>query len=165
MPSFAALTLGTKLLLVAGALLFVDLFLTWQRVPLDFGPGARVTENLDAWDFWGLLIGLLTLGLLAAVIARQVNDELVPGSRWELLVLVVSSLVLAFAVVKNFRDSDSTWASYLGVLLAGAMTLGAALDWTRARHEESSTGVPWWVQPSAAARSGAADPERPRARW
>jgi hypothetical protein len=166
MPGIAALSPGTKLILAAGAILFLDLFMTWQRVAVDFGSRIQVTRDLDAWDFWGLLIGLLTLGLLAAVIVRHANDELALGSRWELLVLVLSSLVLALAVIKNFRDSDSTLASYLGVLLAGVMTLGASLDWTRARHERHSSGTPWWVQPTEpSGRSAAVDSDQPRARW
>lgn len=165
MDRIAALSTGAKLLLAGGLLLLVDLFMTWQKIALDFGPGTEVTKNLDAWDFWGLLIGLLTIGLVAGVIFRVSNDEFALGSRWELVTLVVSSVVLAIVVLKNLRDSDSTWASYLGVVLAGIMTAGAVLDWTRARSEQGSVSTAWWAQPAVPSAPASVDPEESRPRW
>ena len=165
MDRFTSLSTGTKLFLVAAVLLFVDLFLTWQELPLDFGPNSQVTGSLDGWDFWGLLIGLLTLGLLAAVIVGETNDELELDSRFELAILAVSSLVLAIAIVKNLRDSDSAWASYAGILLAALMTLGALLDWREALEDESSVELGWWAQPAGTSRRAAAAQDEQRPSW
>jgi hypothetical protein len=161
----ATLSTGTKLLVGAGVLLFVDLFLTWQEVTVPFGPGTEVTRSLDGWDVWGLLIGLLTLAVLAAVVVRHQSEGLDVDSRWELAVLVAASLVLAFVLVKNFRDSDSAWASYLGVVLAGAMTVGAYLEWARARVEDAALPAPWWTQPAASPGRSTPDPDESRPRW
>ena len=46
-------------MLVAAALLVVDLFLTWQSLEVDFGPPGTATSLLDGWDAWGLLIALV----------------------------------------------------------------------------------------------------------
>jgi hypothetical protein len=160
-----ALSTGTKLLLGAAALLFFDLFLTWQELTVPFGPQTSVTGSLDGWDFWGLLIGLLTVGVIAAVVVRHTNSQLEVDSRFDLAVLVASSLVLAIALVKNFRDADSAWASYAGVVLAGVMTVGAYLEWARARVEDAALPAPWWQQPGATSGRAAPDPDDARPRW
>jgi hypothetical protein len=182
MNTIAALSTGTKLLLGAGVLLFVDLFLTWQQVPIDFGRRAEVTQGLDGWDVWGLLIGLLTFGLLVSVAVKETREELPADGRWELATLVVAGLVLAIVVLKNFGDSDSTLQSYVGVVLAGVLTAGAYLEWTRARSEDRPLPTPWWAQASSSQgklaqgkpaqgrpterRSAAtANPDEPRPRW
>lgn len=164
MSTFAELTRGTKLLLVAAVLLFVDLFLTWQKVALHFGR-KEVTTSLDGWDFWGLWIGLLTLGLLALVVARELGVEALEDTRWEdLAPLVLSSLVLVLVLVKSARDADSAWASYVGVILAVGMVIGAFLDWSDAREEQASVYYPQPVGPSdhPAAPRDSSDETRPR---
>lgn len=165
MDWFRSLSTGTKLLGTSAVLLFVDLFMTWQKLPLDFGPKTQVTGSLDGWDFWGLLIGLLTLGLIAAVVVGEVNDELELDSRFELAVLVASSLVLAIVVVKNLRDADSAWASYVGIVLALLMTIGAFLDWREAREDESGVELGWWAQPSGTSRRAPAAQDDQHASW
>jgi hypothetical protein len=156
----ATFSTGTKLVLAAGGLLFVDLFLTWQATELDFGPNLQVTKGLDAWDFWGLLIGLLTLALLAIVIIRESDAEVLLDSRWDVVPLVLGGLVFVIAVVKNLRDSDSTWASYLGVALAAAMAVGAFLDWTRTRSDDIPVHSAWQPQPAGMSQGSAGPSER-----
>jgi hypothetical protein len=143
-----SLSTGSKLLLGGASLLFLDLFMTWQKLPLQFGEKTAM-QSLDAWDFWGLLIGLLTVGVIAAVVFGELNDDLELDSRFELALLVAASLVLALVLVKSVRDDASAWASYVGVVLAGVMTAGAALDWREAREDERSVEPAWWTQPQA----------------
>ena len=143
MQRIAAFGTGTKLLLAAGSLLIVDLFLTWQAVPLDFGRNGTVTKNLDAWDFWGLLIGLATLLVVIFAVAREFDDGLAFAPRWSRVVLGLGVLVLALAVLKNVRDSDSTWASYVGVVLAGLVAVGAYLHSTYEREPTPVAGPTW----------------------
>jgi hypothetical protein len=158
----SSLSTGSKLLLGGAVLLFVDLFLTWQKQPLRFGK-ETATQSLDAWDFWGLLIGVLTLGLIAAVVFGELNEDFELDSRFELALLGASSLVLAIAIVKNLRDDGSAWASYAGIVFAGVMTVGAFLDWREARDEESSVELGWWAQPGATRTAPGRDEKR--ANW
>jgi hypothetical protein len=167
MSRIAALSTGTKLVLGAGLLLLVDLFLTWQAVPVDFGRNGEVTKSLDGWDFWGLVIGLLTLVLLAITAIREYDYELGSDPRWDRITFALGVLVLAVAVLKNLRDSDSTWASYLGVLLAALVAVGTYLDWSRPRERAPREPVfrasPMRVSERAlAARKRA---EQPRPKW
>ncbi len=143
MKTIATFGTGTKLLIAAGGLLLVDLFLTWQAIPVNFGKNGTVTKSLDAWDFWGLLIGLATLLVVILAVAREFDDGLAFDARWNRVVLGVGILVFALAVIKNFRDSDSTWASYLGVVLAGVVAAGAYLNSTYEREPTPVEGPTW----------------------
>ena len=130
MERFKALSTGPKLLLVATPLLFVSLFFTWQKLEVDFGRAGRAEAMLDGWDFWGLLIGLLTLGLTAlAVVAYLTDVELAEDVPWDRLVLGAGIAILALTLLKNVTDADSALASYVGVLLAGLVALGAYETW------------------------------------
>ena len=71
MERFNALGRGTQMMLVGGVLLFIDLFLPWQ----DFDVGGLADEfGVDAtfsgWRGVGVILGLLTIVLLAWVIVR-----------------------------------------------------------------------------------------------
>jgi hypothetical protein len=130
MERFKALSTGPKLLLVAPPLLFVSLFFTWQKLEVDFGRAGRAEALLDGWDFWGLLIGTLTLGLASlAVVAYLTDVELPEGVPWDSLVLGGGIAILALTLLKNVTDADSALASYLGVLLAALVALGAYETW------------------------------------
>ena len=59
MAKFKALSRGTQLVLVAGPLLFLSLFFTWQHVAVDYGRAGVREVPLDGWDAWGPLLALL----------------------------------------------------------------------------------------------------------
>lgn len=127
MEGFATLSTGTKVLLVSATLLFFDLFFTWQNLPQYYGK-FHVTASLDGWDRAGLVIGLLTLALIALVVVRHTDLELSPDVPWNAITIVLAALVLAFAVLKNVTDAHSAWAAYVAVLLAAGIVVGAYLD-------------------------------------
>ncbi|HZN21372.1 MAG TPA: hypothetical protein VFB57_02290 [Gaiellaceae bacterium] len=130
MDRFRTLSTGPKLLLVATPLLFVSLFFTWQKLEVDFGRAGRAEALLDGWDFWGLLIGMLALGLTAlAVVAYLTDVELSEDVPWGPLVLGGGIAILALTLLKNVTDADSAWASYVAVLLAALVALGAYETW------------------------------------
>jgi len=131
MGRIAALSLGTKLMLASGVLLFFDLFLTWQDFDIPFGKRFTVTKSLDGWDAWGLALGLLTLSLLVILIVRDVDAELSPEVPWNMITTVLGLLVLAVALVKNLTDEHSAVPSYIGVALAALVAVGAVLDRAR----------------------------------
>jgi len=138
MERLKSLSPGQKLVLVASPLLFVSLFLTWQKLEVSFGRAGHAVSLLDGWDGWGLLIGLLALGLTVfAVIAYLTDVELSEDIPWERLLLGAGVAVLVLTVVKNLLDADSAWASYLGVVLAGLVALGAYETWAEAHERQS----------------------------
>jgi len=124
------LSLGAKLVLAGATFLFFSLFLTWQNLEIDYGPAGTGTLLLDGWDAPGLAIGFLTLALLTLAAVVYVSDvEISPDVPWELVTLVLSSVIFVLVLAKNLSDRDSAWASYLAIVIAGIIVVGAFLDW------------------------------------
>jgi hypothetical protein len=130
-----SLSRGEMIMLVAAGLLVVDLFFTWQNLQVDFHAQGIATSPLDGWDAWGLLIALASLALISAVVVVYATDvEIAEDIRWELWIFVAAAALFAMTLVKNLTDANSAWASYFGVLLAGAVLYGAFLDWAPTRQ-------------------------------
>jgi hypothetical protein len=137
MAKFKALPRGSQIVLVAGPLLFFSLFFTWQYVEVDYGRAGLATMSLDGWDAWGLLIASLLLAVVVLVALRNfTDDELSEKVSWEAITFGLGAAVFAGAVVKSATDSGSTWLSYGFVGLAGAVAVGAYLDWAETRKRE-----------------------------
>jgi len=123
MEQLKGLPLGRQLILGAGVLLLIDTFLHWQSV--DIGP---FTASRNGWHgFWGVLLGLLTIALVAWVAARAFDVELPMEIPEGLTSLVLGVLILAFALIKNLTDDYSTLWSYVGIVLAAIVAYGAWL--------------------------------------
>jgi len=74
MDRFNALGRGAQLMLIGGVLLFIDLFLPWQDFGNEFSDAVGVDASFSGWrGFGGVLVGLLTIVLLAWVIVRLVS--------------------------------------------------------------------------------------------
>jgi hypothetical protein len=122
------LSLGAKLALLSGLLLFFSLFLTWQNLEIDYGRTTSI-QALDGWDAFGLVIGLLTIGLLTFVVVVKLYDAEMAPSATELLMAVVAATILGLVVAKNLTDRNSAWASYVAIALAAGLVAGTLLDW------------------------------------
>jgi hypothetical protein len=127
MDRISALSRGAQIMLVAGVLLFISLFLPWQ----DFDLGGLADElgvdaSFNAWHgFWGWMLGLLTIVLLAWLVVRIAAVDIPLPVSSAMLAGLLGTLILFFAVIKNLVDDESTIWSYIGVLLAIAVAYGA----------------------------------------
>lgn len=130
MDRFNALGRGMQLMLVGAVLLFISLFLPWQ----DFDTsGVAESLGLDAsWSAWhgfgGYVLGLLTLVLIAWIVARLAAVDIPIPVSAAMTAAVLAFLILAFAVLKNLIDDYSAWGSYVGVVLAVVVAVGAWLQ-------------------------------------
>lgn len=141
MERIKALSTGPKLLLVATPLLFFSLFFTWQKLEVDYGPAGKGEALLDGWDFLGLLIGLVALGVTTlAVIVYLTDMELSEDVPWQRLLLAGGVTLLVLALLKNLTDADSALAGYVGVLLAALVALGAYETWAETFRRPSLIG-------------------------
>ena len=149
MEQLTGLSLGRKLILGAGVLLFIDTFFAWQKVsPL---PGVDFTAS--AWHgFWGVLLGLMTIAILAWVVARAFGVGLPANVPDGLLTLALGALIALFAVLKTLTESYSAWASYVGIVLAVGVAAGAWMTF-----QESGESLPRTIKPS----SSTSDAETP----
>jgi hypothetical protein len=137
MAKFSALARGTQLVLVAGPLLLLSLFFTWQNVAVDYGQAGVASMPLDGFDAWGLLVAVLTIVTVVLVALVQLTDvEMSDEVPWAKVTLALGATVLAVAVVKSLTDAGSTWESYAFLALAGAVAAGTYLDWVAGRKVE-----------------------------
>lgn len=126
MERFNALGRGTQIMLVAGVLLFIDLFLRWQEVEFDLGPLGEGSAGVSAWDnFLGIVLGLLTIVLLAWIAVRLASVDIPLPVSTAMTAALLGVLIVFFAVLKNLVDDYSTIWSYIGVGLAIVIAIGA----------------------------------------
>ena len=132
MKNISALSRGTQLLAAAGVLLLIDTFLAWQSVDLGV-----VDFSRNAWHgFWGVLLGLMLIALLAWVGARIAGIELPMEVPDGLITVALGALIFLFALIKGLSDDYSTFWSWIGIILAAGVAAGAWL-----RFQESGGTV------------------------
>jgi hypothetical protein len=136
MPDLRTLSTGTKILLGAGLLLFIDTFLAWQEVSVEVGGVEIASASRNAWHgFWGVVMGLALIALLVWVglqIAKvEINWNLPAPER--MITAGLAGLVFVLAVLKNLVDDYSAWPSYVGIVLAAAVAVGG---WLRLQEPE-----------------------------
>jgi hypothetical protein len=166
MDKFRALSRGAQIMLIAGVLLLIDTFLPWQ----DFGDGVigeaaeqfGVDVSFSAWHgFWGWILGLLTLVLLAWIVVRIAAIDIPLPVSPAMTAALLGVLILFFAVIKNLVDDESTIWSYIGVVLAALIAYGA---WTQVQEsggvETLKSEIPARPAPSSPA-SAPAPPATP----
>jgi hypothetical protein len=120
MDKLNALAPRTMLLAAAG-LLLIDTFFAWQKVSA--GP---ISVSANAWHgFLGVFMGLMVIALIVVVGAGVAKVALPAGVPWGLITLALGALIAIFAVLKNLVDDYSAWGSYLGIVFAVGVALGA----------------------------------------
>jgi hypothetical protein len=175
MDRFNALGRGAQIMLVAGVLLLISTFLNWQEVEFDLGPLGEGEAGVSAWDnFWGVVLGLLTIVLIAWLVVRLLAIEIPLPLSTAMIGAILAGLILLFAVLKNLIDDFSTIWSYIGVLLAIAIAIGAWLEIqaaggidtlrseipsTSSTTTSTSTATPTPVPPSSPTAPPASEPE------
>jgi hypothetical protein len=158
MDRLSALSNGTKLLLGAAVLLLIDTFLPWQRVEIEIEGVEIAAVSRNAWHgFWGVMLALLTIALIVWIVLQLANvavrvDLPIPEPT---LVAVVGGLIFLFALLKNLVDDYSAWASYVGLVLAAGVAIGA---WMRWQEGGDATAQP--ERATAASRPPTEEPDR-----
>jgi hypothetical protein len=155
MEQVKGLPLGRQLILGAGVLLLIDTFLPWQKISV--GP---FSKSWTAWHgFWGVLLGLMTIALVAWVAARAFGVALPANVPDGLTTLALGALILLFAVIKNLADDYSAWGSYLGIVLAAAVAVGAWLTFQLSGESLPNVGSMGSSSTSSSTTPPAQEPE------
>ena len=123
MERFNALGRGAQIMLGAGVLFLISTFFNWQSV--DLGP-TDVGQN--AWHgFWGVVMGLLAIVLIAWLGARLAGVDVPVPLSAALIGIVLAVLIFLLALIKALTDDfASSWA-WIGVVLAALIVVGGAL--------------------------------------
>jgi hypothetical protein len=113
-----------QLMLVAGVLLLIDTFLDWQSIDTAIGSFGQ-----SAWHgFGGVLLGLLVIVLLAWLAVRLAAAEIQLPVSASLIAAFLGFLIFIVAVLKNLIDDYSSFWSYVGIVLAALIAVGAWLQ-------------------------------------
>jgi cation transport ATPase len=132
MDRFNALGRGAQIMLVAGVLLLISLFLPWQ----DFDVGGVADElGVDAtWSGWhgavGVILGLATIALVAWLIVRLLAIDIPLPISQAMTSAVLGGLVALLGIVKLLSilgDEQTIWA-FIGTILAILVGVGAWLE-------------------------------------
>jgi len=119
MERFNALGRGAQMMLVGAVLLLIDLFLPWQDYDV---------VSFSGWEgFGGVVLGLLTIVLLAWVIVRLASVNIPLPVSTAMAAAVIGTLILIFAVIKilTILGDESTIWSWIGLGLAILIAVGA----------------------------------------
>lgn len=148
MDRLKALGRGSQLMLVGSVLLLIVSFFRWQEVSVDLGPLGSASGGVSAWDdIGGILMGVLTIVLIARLVAQLAAVEIPIPVSFAMTSAVLAFAILIIAVLKNLTDDYSTFWSYLGVALAALIAVGAWMEIQAAggmdhvRGEMSSAGI------------------------
>jgi len=129
MDRLTALGRGTQLMFIASVLLLIISFFNWQEVEFDLGPLGEGSAGVSMWDdLGGIIIGILTIVLIARIVARMAAVDVPIPLSFATTSFVLGVLIAVLAIVKNLTDNYSTWASYVGVVLAILVAVGAWLE-------------------------------------
>ncbi len=129
---FKALSVGEKIIIIAGLLLFIVGFLPWYSISL--GPLGSFTRT--GWQspgaFWSILAVFIGLGMAGVVILRRLTDVVIPdsvgGLSWPKIYLGGGVAALAFVLIKLVNESSFMgFGFYLGIIAAGALAVAGFL--------------------------------------
>src|SRR3972149_7604051 len=129
---FMALSIGEKIIVIAGALLLIVGFLPWYSI--DLGPFGSFTRNGwqspgALWSMLAILIGLAVAGVVAVKLSTEgVIPENVGGFTWPKIFLGGGVAALVLVVIKFLNESSSLgFGLYLGFICAAALAPGGFL--------------------------------------
>ncbi len=128
MDRFNELGRGAQLMLIGAVLLLIDLFLAWQ----DFGGSIADELGIDAsWSGWhgfaGVVLGLLTIILLAWLIVRLASVNIPLPVSTAMTGGLLGILILIFGIIKFISilgDEQTIWA-WIGLVLCVVIGVGA----------------------------------------
>ncbi len=144
------LSMGSKGILISAGVLFIALFLPWNRACVDFGAGKTCFGSINGWSGLGFLAGLLVIAVLvweglnaAGALANVSAPKAMIGA-------VLAGATALFAIIRFFQAlSGLSIGSILGILAALALAYYA---WVR--FSESKTAGGGATMPPAAPPMG-----------
>jgi hypothetical protein len=129
---FKALSVGEKIIIIAGVLLFIVGFFPWYSI--DFGPlGSFSRSGWQSpgaiWSILAIFIGLAMAGVVALKSLAEVEiPENVGGFSWPKIFFGAGVATLAFVLIKLLNESSSMgFGFYLGIIAAGALAVAGFL--------------------------------------
>ena len=129
---FMALSIGEKIIVVAGVLLLIVGFLPWYSI--DLGPLGDLTRN--GWQspgaLWSMLAILIGLAMAAVVVLKGLTEVGIPdnvsGVSWPRILLGGGVAAFLFVLIKLLNENSYMgFGFYLGIICAAALAAGGFL--------------------------------------
>jgi hypothetical protein len=139
---FKLLSMGEKIILIAGVVLFIDGFLPWYSI--DIGP---LSWTRNGWEspgaIWSILAILVGLAMACVVVLKNFTEGVIPdnmgGFSWPKILLGGGVAALVLVVIKLLNESSSLgFGFYLGIIAAAALAAAGGLMY----REEMASGSP-----------------------
>jgi hypothetical protein len=130
MDRFNALGRGAQVMLVAGVLLLISLFLPWQDFGVSEAVGVDVDDTFSGWRGVGVVLGLATIALVAWLVVRLLSVDIPLPLSTAMISAILGGLVLVFGIIKILTilgDETTIWA-WIGTILAIVVGIGAWLE-------------------------------------
>lgn len=136
----ARMSTGTKITVVVGVLLFIDLFLPWQGVGGGQVFGVEVPGvNVNGFGGLGVLVAILVIALIVweGLLAAGVNINLGTTSP-ALISAILAGATALFTIIEFLtRLTAIKFGAFIGLILGLAMAYGAWM-----RFQESKATMP-----------------------
>ncbi len=138
MERFRALSVGEKIIIIAGVVLFIDGFLPWYSV--DLGPLGDFTRSGwqspgSLWSILAILIGLAMSGVIAVKISTEgVIPENVGGASWPKIFLGGGVAALVLVLIKLLNESSHLgFGFFIGIICVAALAVAGFLMYRQER--------------------------------
>jgi hypothetical protein len=129
MDQLKAMSRSSHLIAWSGLLLFIFLFFDWQQVCVNFA-GQSACGGRSGWHGWGVLVGILTIALLAWEAMQIFGVKIELPFKAAMLTAGLAAGVLLFTVIKFLVDNEARhWPAWLGLVLAILIAVGGYLRW------------------------------------
>jgi hypothetical protein len=125
-------TVGEKIILVSGIVLFIDGFFHWYSVDL----GVLGTFSRNGWQspgaFWSVVAILIGLVMVAQIVLARLGTvdfpEKIGGLTWGTIHLILGGVALLFLIIKIINESSSLAFGYwLGLICSIGLAAGGYL--------------------------------------
>jgi hypothetical protein len=128
MDHLKGLSRSSHFLLWGGLLLFIFLFFDWQQACVSYG-GNSACGGRSGWHGWGVLVGLLTIALVAYELVQLFRVQLPElPVKATMITAGLAAAVLLFTVIKFLVDNEFRhWPAWIGLVLAILIAVGGWL--------------------------------------
>jgi len=141
---FNALSIGDKVIVIAGLALFIFGFLPWYHFSLGAG-FISVSADANGWQspnsIWSILAILLGLAMAGVIVVRELAKPgtlpaNISGFTWPKIELGAAALAAVVTLIK-LVSPPTGWSlgfgAYLGVIAVAALVVGAYLGFQQER--------------------------------
>lgn len=128
---FKALSVGEKIIIIAGALLFIVGFFPWYSISFEF-LGESVSASANGWQapgaIWSIFAIFIGLAMAGVVVVKSLTEVEIPdnvgGFSWPKIFFGAGVATLAFVLIKFLNHaSDLGIGFFLGIIAAGALAV------------------------------------------